>query len=93
MGSEIRMHTKGIEDPLPMSKQEHKKIIVSLIDYAIRICISLQGILNTFYDLNTDFIPIYDKIRIAIFIEFLVLRKDLDYPKPFQWSQNSFSSE
>jgi hypothetical protein len=37
MCPEIRMHTKGIEDPFSMSKQEHKEIIVSFIDHAIGI--------------------------------------------------------
>ena len=87
------MHSKGIENPLPMSKKKHKEIIVSLAYNAIGIRIGFQGILNTFHNLNTNLVLIYDKIRITIFIEFLVLRKDLDYPKPFSWSQNSLSSE
>ena len=93
MGPEIRMHAKGIEDPLSMSKQENKKIIVSLTNHAIGIRICFQSILNTLNNLNTNLVLIYDKIRITILIEFFVLRKDLDYSKPIQRSQNSLSSE
>jgi hypothetical protein len=79
MCPEIRMHSKRIKNPLTMSKKKHKEIIVSLIDDTIGVWIGFQSILDSLHNLNRYLVPIYDKIRITVFIKFFVLRKDLDY--------------